>query len=129
MTAETIVFLLTLVLGIVHFGIGAGIQFMETGPMVIMGSRDNLPPIKNRFGLRGERANHNFKETLPWALGLLLLIQVTDQANEISAVGAWLYFCSRVVYLPLYVFGIPILRSSSFFASLIGLAIITSQFF
>lgn len=127
MTPETQVFLLTLMLGIVHFSIGAGIQIIEAGPMAIMSSRDNLSPIVSRFGLRGERANNNFKETLPWALGLLLLIQITDQANGMSAMGAWLYFWSRVVYLPLYVLGIPVLRSLSFSTALAGLAMIASQ--
>ena len=129
MTPETTVFLLTLVLGLVHLSIGAAIRAFEAGPFAIMGSRDDLPPIKSRFGLRGERANHNFKETLPWALGLLILIQVIGQANEVSTVGAWIYFCSRLVYIPLYVFGVPVLRSISYTTALLGLGIVASQFF
>lgn len=129
MTPETTVFLLTLVLGVIHLSIGAGIQIAEVGLLAVMKSRDDLPPIKSRFGLRGERANHNFKETLPWALGLLLLIQITNQANAISALGAWVYFWSRAIYIPMYVFGIPVLRSIAYTIALLGLGIIASQIF
>ena len=127
MTPETTVFLLTLVLGIIHLGIGAIVRFFEVGASALLGPRDNLPPLENVFGIRGERANHNFKETLPWALGLLLLVQVTDNANTVSALGAWTYFWGRVVYLPLYVFGVPIARSIAFGASLLGMSAIASQ--
>ena len=127
MTSETTVFLLTLVLALIHLAIGAIVRIFEVGAPALLGSRDNLPPRENRFGIRGERANHNFKETLPWALGLLILVQVTDNANGISALGAWTYFWGRVVYLPLYVFGIPMVRSLAFGASLIGLGAIASQ--
>ncbi len=127
MTPETTVFLLTLGLGIIHLGIGAIVQIFEVGAPALLGARDNLPPRENVFGIRGERANHNFKETLPWALGLLLLVQVTGNANAVSAVGAWTYFWGRVVFLPLYVFGVPMVRSFAFGASLFGLGAIASQ--
>lgn len=127
MTPETTVFLLTLILAMVHLGIGAMTRIFEVGPMALLGPRDNLPPRQNPYGIRGERANHNFKETLPWALGLLLLVQATGHTNGVSAVGAWLYFWSRVIYLPLYIFGVPVVRSFSFGGSLMGMGLIASQ--
>ena len=127
MTPETTVFLLTLVLAFIHLGVGAMVRLSEVGPRVLLGPRDDLPPRKNRFGLRGERANQNFKETLPWALGLLILVQVTGQANAASAMGAWIYVVSRAVYLPLYVFGVPLLRTVAFMGSLVGMGMIAVQ--
>ncbi len=127
MTPETTVFLLTLILGAIHIGIGSIIRIIEVGPLALLGPRDDLPPRTNKFGLRGERANTNFKETLPWALGLLLLVQLTDHANGVSATGAWLYFWARAIYLPLYVLGTPFVRSIAFGASLVGMGMIASQ--
>lgn len=127
LTPETTVFLLTLVLGMMHLGVGAMIRIAELGPMTLLGPRDNLPPRENVFGIRGERANHNFKETLPWALGLLILVQITAQANGLTALGAWIYFWARVAYLPIYVFGLPVIRSLAFGLSLAGLGLMASQ--
>ena len=129
MTTETTVFLLTLVLGVIHFAIGAITYVLQVGPVAALGSRDNLPERKNVLGIRGERANHNFKETLPWALGLLALVQVTGAANATTAMGAWLYFLGRAAYLPLYVFGIPVVRTIAFIAAFVGLGLMASQLF
>lgn len=127
LTPETTVFLLTIALGAVHFMIGAITYTLQVGPMAALGSRDNLPERENTLGIRGERANHNFKETLPWALGLLVLVQVTDAANAMTALGAWMYFIGRAVYLPLYVFGVPIVRSFAYGLALAGLGVMASQ--
>lgn len=62
------------------------------------------------------------RETLPWALGLLILVQVTGSAGAIAATGAWVYFCARVAYLPLYLLGVQWLRTIAWFVSLFGLA-------
>ncbi|MGH8459286.1 MAG: MAPEG family protein, partial [Nevskiales bacterium] len=89
--------------------------------------RDDLPPVSGVYGPRAERANVNFKETLPWALALLLLVQMTGAVNEYTAMGAWIYFWSRVAYLPLYVFGVPLVRTLAWAIALGGLGLIAAQ--
>lgn len=127
MTPETTVFLLTLVLGVVHFMVGAITYTLQVGLVTALGSRDNLPERKNLLGVRGERANHNFKETLPWALGLFVLVQVTGAANSVTALGAWMYFVGRMVYLLLYILGVPFVRSLAYGLAFIGLGVMASQ--
>ncbi len=127
MTPETTVFLLSLALGMVHFMIGAITYALQIGVTTALGSRDNLPERDNLLGVRGERANHNFKETLPWALGLLVLVQAVGVTNEMTALGAWMYFWGRVFYLPIYVLGLPLVRSFAYFSALIGLGLMASQ--
>ncbi len=127
MTPETTVFLLSLALGMVHFMIGAITYALQIGVTTALGSRDNLPERDNLLGVRGERANHNCKETLPWALGLLVLVQAVGVTNEMTALGAWMYFWGRVFYLPIYVLGLPLVRSFAYFSALIGLGLMASQ--
>ena len=127
MTTETEVLLLTLLLGFVHLSIGATIRVYQQGFFPLLGPRDNMPPVGGIIGPRAERANINFKETLPWALALLILVQVTGKANADSAMGAWIYLSGRAVYLPMYVFGIPGLRTLAWAVSLGGLGLIAAQ--
>lgn len=127
MTTETEVLLLTLLLGLVHLSIGAAIRVKQQGLFPLAGPRDNLPPVSGIYGPRAERANANFKETLPWALALLILVQITSTANEYTAIGAWIYFWARVAYVPLYVFGVPLMRTLAWAVALGGLGLIASQ--
>lgn len=127
MTTETEVLLLTLLLGFVHLSIGAAIRVKQQGLFPLAGPRDDLPPVSGVYGPRAERANTNFKETLPWVLALLILVQITGTANEYTAMGAWIYFLARVAYVPLYVFGVPLLRTFSWGVALGGLVLIAAQ--
>jgi len=126
MTQETTVLLLLPVLGAVHFVIGGGLpRIVEQGLSVTFyGPRDNLRPFENKHARRMERANENFKETLPYAVALLLLVQFLSMANEISAAGAWIYFLSRVAYIPIYYTGIPLVRSVIWTVSIVGLVMV-----
>lgn len=127
MKPETTVFLLTLALGVVHLGIPAAINMLKMGIGWAAGPRDDQPTEQSPQALRAQRANNNFRETLPWALSLLILIQVVGKTNDTSALGAWIYLGSRVAYLPLYILGIPHLRTAAWTGSLVGLAIIALQ--
>ncbi len=77
MTAETTILLLLPVLGSVHFVAGGGIpRIIEQGlQATFYGPRDDLPPFESKYAQRMERVNENFKETLPYAVALLLLVQ------------------------------------------------------
>ena len=47
-------------------------------------------------------------ETLPAALVVLIAAELSDRANEFTSYGGWIWFASRVVYLPAYASGIPL---------------------
>lgn len=124
MTAETTVFLWILVLAFTYLGIPASIRVMNVGLFPLAGSRDNIPAVDSVFYQRACRANDNLKETLPWILGLLILVQVAGVANETSACGAWLYLGARVAYWPLYFFGVPFLRTVAWAVSIAGIVMV-----
>ncbi len=124
MTTETTVFVLTIGLAFVHLLVVAHFQTARYGLGPLASARDNLikPDEEGVYLARARRANDNIRETLPWALGLLIMVQLTGSAGAIAAAGAWIYFCARVAYLPLYLFGVAWLRTIAWFISLAGLA-------
>lgn len=124
MTPETTVFALTILLAFGHVLLLSILQTAHYGTAALVGPRDTLPPADNIYLGRARRANENFKETVPWALGLLLLVQITGDASTMTAAGAWLYLGSRLLYVPLYLFGVPWLRTLAWLASLAGLAML-----
>jgi uncharacterized MAPEG superfamily protein len=50
-------------------------------------------------------------ETFPVFVAAVFLVTAVGHQGTLSRWGAVLYFAARVVYLPLYVAGIPIIRS------------------
>ncbi|HYW93320.1 MAG TPA: MAPEG family protein [Gammaproteobacteria bacterium] len=127
--AETLVFLLTILLGFAQILILVVLANSVYGLGPLVGPRDNLQPSDNKWLGRMRRANENFKETLPWALGLLIMVQITGHSSATTVAGAWLYFWARVAYVPLYLFGIPWLRTLAWTASIIGLGMLLVPIF
>ena len=129
MTTETLVFALTILLALGHILVMAGIAQTVYSVGELVGPRDDMRDSGSVYFKRAQRANDNFRETLSWALGLLILVQVTGDANATTAAGAWIYFWARLAYLPLYLFGIPWMRTGAWTVSLVGLAMLLIPLF
>ncbi|MEY4508442.1 MAG: hypothetical protein RLZZ450_564 [Pseudomonadota bacterium] len=124
MTIEMKLLAWTLVLAVVQILLPATLRTRETGPAYNMGPRDTPgPPIGTVTG-RLIRAQHNLFETLPLFIGAVLLAHVTDREGALTTWGAALYFGGRVIYVPLYAFGIPGVRSAAFTLALTGLLMV-----
>ena len=76
---------------------------------------------------RAERAFRNFLETFPLFAALALGLHLTGKADWWTGLGAALYFWARVAYLPLYLAGIPYLRSAVWCVASLGIAIMLWQ--
>lgn len=129
MRPEILVFLLTILLGFAQILILVALATSVYGLGRLVGPRDDLEPSDNVWLGRMRRANENFKETLPWALGLLIMVLITGHVSQVTAIGAWLYFWARLAYLPLYLFGVPWLRTLAWLASIVGLAMLLIPLF
>jgi uncharacterized MAPEG superfamily protein len=79
-----------------------------------------MPPLKPMGG-RLFRAQHNLFETLPLFAAAILIAHVANKEGALTFWGAALYFWGRVIYLPLYAFGIPQIRSLVWVVSFVGL--------
>jgi uncharacterized MAPEG superfamily protein len=74
-------------------------------------ARDSeIPPLTGIAG-RLERALRNFLETFPVFVAAVLLVTALGHQGALSRWGVVLYFSARVVYLPLYAAGVPVIRS------------------
>ncbi len=84
----------------------------------IVGNRDNPPEMSVVVG-RLDRAKNNMLEALPMFLALALLALVKGRDTGEVADAALVFLIARIVYVPAYVSGIPMLRS---FVWLVGVA-------
>jgi len=124
MRAEFTLLGATILLALVHIFAAAGAKTRQYGTKWNTGPRDEeLPPLNPRAG-RLVRAQANLFETLPLFIGALLGAAAAGRLGWQTALGAHLYFWARLVYLPLYAAGIPVVRSLAFLVSLAGLLLI-----
>jgi len=87
-------------------------------------SRDaEVPPLTGVAG-RLERALRNFLETFPVFMAAVLLVHVLGRESPLSKWGAGLYFSARLVYVPLYAAGVPLLRSLVWNVAFVGIVLL-----
>ncbi|CAM8637685.1 MULTISPECIES: MAPEG family protein [Sphingobium] len=123
MPVEITILAWSMVLLLVHIFAAAHVKTKQYGPKWNMGARDEkLPPLHPLAG-RLVRAEANFKETLPIAIVALIGVVVAGKTSEWTAMGGWIWLGARVVYLPLYAAGVPVVRTIIFLASLAGILI------
>ncbi len=102
---------LAALLGIVHIILAAQAANKSRGMRYTGGPRDEvLPPMQGIAG-RLERAQRNFFETFPIFAALYLAAMMLELSDWRLVWGAWLYLGARLVYIPLYAFGVFLWRS------------------
>jgi uncharacterized MAPEG superfamily protein len=100
-----------IVLGFVHLIAASHAASLRRGYRWTAGARDEtLPPLAGVAG-RLARAAANFAETFPYFAALVLAVEITGHRDAYSYWGAALYVGARVAYLPLYGFGVFLVRS------------------
>ncbi len=117
----------SVVLLLVHIAFQGGLSARQRGVAWGAGARDALPSPLGTYAGRAQRALDNFKETYPAFIALALALVLTGRGGGAGETGAWLWFCARVVYLPLYLLGVPWVRSAAYGVSLAGLMMMLSR--
>ena len=87
----------------------------------LLGPRDDNRQSGNVMAGRLKRALENLLETYPAFVALALALAVTGKTGGIAATGAWVWLIARVVYVPLYAFGVPAVRTLAWVVSVVGL--------
>ncbi len=82
-----------------------------------------VPPLTGVAG-RLERALRNFLETFPVFVAAVFLVHVLDRGSVLSEWGAALYFLGRLVYVPLYALGVPLVRSLVWNVAFVGIVLL-----
>jgi uncharacterized MAPEG superfamily protein len=124
MTIELTLLAWTLVLALVQIGLAAALRNQETGTAYNMGARDTPAPPPRPVTARLQRAQANLFETLPVFAAAVIVANLAHVSGTLTLWGCWLYLIGRVVYVPLYALGIPVLRTLVWMASMAGLVMI-----
>lgn len=114
----------TLVLAVVQILLHSTLRTRETGVGYNTGARDGAAPPPGKVTARLERAKLNLFETLPLFIGAVLAAHVAGVEGTLTWWGCWLYFGARVLYVPLYALGVPVVRSLVWVVSLAGLLLV-----
>lgn len=124
MTIELTILAWTLVLALVQVLLPAMLRTRETGTYYNAGPRDEPRPPVGRITGRLMRAQSNLFETLPVFAAAILIAHMVGREGTLTHRGAWLYLIARIVYVPLYVAGIPYIRSCVWLVSLGGILLV-----
>jgi uncharacterized MAPEG superfamily protein len=98
----------------------------QVGFPPLVGNRENLPVFEGWAG-RAQRAHRNMLESLIIFAALVLVAQFAGRINVATALGAQLFFWARLAYAPVYIIGIPWLRTAVWGVSFVGLVQILLQ--
>lgn len=113
-----------MLLGLVHLGAASFAFKAQVGNAYAVGPQDEgLRPE----GLAGrlDRAQRNFLETFAiFAASVLTLGHLDRSGARLSVYGSLLYLGGRILFLPLYAAGVPWLRTFSWNAATLGLAMV-----
>lgn len=80
------------------------------------------------WALRMQKAHSNLTENLVPFAALVLAVQAAGLNNEMSALGATIFLWARVAHVVVYTLGIPVARTLTFAAGLVGCFMIASVF-
>jgi uncharacterized MAPEG superfamily protein len=122
-TQVVILLCLSVVLLLFHILLQGFLATRELGSDWNAGPRDEGREPKSVLAGRAARASKNYQETYPAFVGLLLGLAFIGDASGWGVLGGWLWFVARILYVPLYLAGIPYIRSVVWLVSLLGLLV------
>ncbi len=124
MRIEILVLAWGCILALVHIFTAVRFKTRQYGTRWNVGARDEeLPPPQPIVG-RLARAQANFFETFPIAAAAILAVVVTGRTSDWTGIGALLWLGARIVYLPLYAAGVPVVRTIAFLVSIVGIMLV-----
>jgi uncharacterized MAPEG superfamily protein len=120
---------LSVVLGIAQIIAASHAASLQRGYRWTASSRDEqVEPLRGIAG-RLDRALRNFSETFPLFAAVVLAAQLAGIHNALTVWGAQLYFWARMAYVPLYVAGVPLIRSLVWNVGTIGIMLLIVALF
>ncbi|MET0309881.1 MAG: MAPEG family protein, partial [Sphingomonas sp.] len=124
MRLEMTVLIWGCVLALVHIFAAAQVKTRQYGKQWNVGARDeDLPPPEPVVG-RMVRAQANFFETFPIVIAAVAVLGLAGLHSRWTELGAVIWLGARVVYLPLYAAGVPVVRTIVFLISVVGIVML-----
>jgi uncharacterized MAPEG superfamily protein len=95
----------------------------------LAGPRDESVPAYTGAAGRLDRAFRNYMETFPLFAAALIAAYLMAKLGPLTVWGAGLYVAGRALYVPLYVAGVPVLRSLVWTLASVGLVMVVTALF
>jgi uncharacterized MAPEG superfamily protein len=115
---------LSVLLFVAHVVCQAALAQGEFGQAFLFSPRDNAPDAKGVLCGRATRALANFVENYGAFIAVDLALIATGHTG---GWGAVLWIAARIVYLPLYLAGIPVVRTICWTISIVGLLMMLAR--
>jgi uncharacterized MAPEG superfamily protein len=125
MTTELAMLAWSIALGLVQIIVSAHAASLQVGYRYTASAREARPPLTGVAG-RVDRALRNFLETFPLFAAAVLVTHLTGRHTRWSALGSVLYLAARIVYVPLYAWAVPLVRSLVWNVATIGILLVLS---
>jgi uncharacterized MAPEG superfamily protein len=116
-------------LGLAYVLIAAVLATHQRGLKWNASNRDGAEKPLTGAAARAVRANLNFLETFPFFAAAVLAVALSGRSTPHTVLGAELYLGARLAYLPIYIVGIPYLRTAVWAVAFWGLLQITEGLF
>ena len=129
MTPEFIMLAFTLILALVQILAAAQASTMERGIAWNASARDGESKPLGKVAGRLARAQANLFETLPIFAAAVIMAHIAGKDGSLTFIGTHLYFFGRLIYVPLYAFGVPYIRSLVWLAAASGLVMVLAALF
>lgn len=124
MTTELAVLAWGCVLALIHIFAAIRVKTRQYGTKWNVGARDEELPSPAPLVGRLARAQANYFETFPVMIAAVLIVSVNQAETHWTAVGSLIWLAARIIYLPLYAFGVPVVRTLVWAASLVGILMV-----
>ena len=98
----------------------------QIGLTTLAGNRDNLTETTG-WASRAQRAHRNMLESIAVFAILVMSAHHLNISNDMTVLGAQLFFWGRVAFSIIYLAGIPWVRTAAWGLSLVGLILIFLQ--
>ena len=98
-------------------------MWKPSGMLAALGNRDEQQECTG-FPARTERAARNMLENMVLFTALVLVASVGGVTSPQVEIGARIFFWARIVYIPIYMIGIPVARTAVWAISVIGMGMI-----
>lgn len=126
MKPEMMLLVWCVALAVVQMLVAVNGAMLQVGLPTLAGNHERFPEITGWAG-RAARAHRNMLENLPLFAILILVALVAGKTNDMTLLGAQLFFWGRLAYAAVYVAGVPWLRTGVWFVSVVGMVMIFLQ--
>jgi uncharacterized MAPEG superfamily protein len=118
---------LSVALWVVHVLVQAGAGSAELPSGYLFTSRDKTAAASGLLFGRATRALANYVENFTPFVALALALIVTQRTGGSGALGATIWILARIVYVPIYLFGVAYVRTAVWGISIVGLVMMLTR--